>query len=196
MRNIVVRLCMSEDGIVEHPEQWLARTSLAQLVSAGGTLLFGRRTFERYAGTLGGLEDTRNLVVGSRPVVRAGADAELLHGDTRRVLTALKSVPGEDLHVIGSLTLMRSLLRWRLVDEFSLLIHPVAASRGTLLDRRQLQLISMCARDGGVLEANYRMRYAATAAPAAALVSTGRWGGTRSRVKVASPARPAARTHA
>lgn len=195
MRNIVARLCMSEDGIVERPELWLPRPALGELMPGSGTVLFGRRTFERYAGSLGGLENTRNLVVGSRPVV-ARPGTELLQGDARRVLTALKSVPGEDLHVIGSLTLVRSLLRWRLVDEMSLLIHPVAAGRGTLLDRRHLRLISMCARDGGVLEANYRVRYAATAAPSAALMPTGRWGGTRSRDRVASTPRAAARTHA
>jgi dihydrofolate reductase len=195
MRNIVARLCMSEDGIVERPEQWLARPAIGQLMPENGTVLFGRRTFERYAGSLGGLEHTRNLVVGSRPVV-ARPGTEILQGDTRRVLSALKAVPGDDLCVIGSLTLVRSLLRWRLLDEISLLIHPVAAGRGILLDRRHLQLISMCARDGGVLEANYRVRYAATAAPSTALVSTGRWGGTRSRDRVATTVRPAVRTHA
>lgn len=195
MRNIVARLCMSEDGIVERPEQWLARPAIGQLMPSNGTVLWGRRTFERYAGSLEGLEHTRNLVVGSRPVV-ARPGTEMLQGDTRRVLSALKAIPGEDLRVIGSLTLVRSLLRWRLLDEISLLIHPVAAGRGMLLDRRHLQLISMCARDGGVLEANYRVRYAATAAPSTTLVSAGRWGGTRSRDRVASPMRPAVRTHA
>lgn len=195
MRNIVGRLCMSEDGIVERPEQWLARPAIGQLMPENGTVLWGRRTFERYAGSLDGLEHTRNLVVGSRPVV-ARPGTEMLQGDTRRVLSALKAVPGDDLRVIGSLTLVRSLLRWRLLDEISLLIHPVPAGRGMLLDRRHLQLISMCARDGGVLEANYRVRYAATAAPSTALVSSGRWGGTRSRDRVASTVRPAARTHA
>jgi dihydrofolate reductase len=197
MRNIVVRLCMSEDGIVERPEQWLRdpQPALGQLVGAAGTVLLGRRTFDRYAGSLTGLEHTRNLVVGTRPVV-ARPGTELLQGDTRRVLTALKSIPGDDLYVIGSLTLVRSLLRWRLIDEVSLLIHPVAAGRGMLLDRRLLRLISMCARNNGVLEANYRVRYAATIAPSTALVSAGRWGGTRSRDRVASTARPAVRTHA
>ncbi|WP_410788858.1 dihydrofolate reductase family protein [Kribbella sp. C-35] len=195
MRNIVARLCMSEDGIVERPEQWLARPAIGQLMPENGTVLWGRRTFERYAGSLEGLEHTRNLVVGSRPVV-AHPGTEMLQGDTRRVLSALKAVPGDDLRVVGSLTLVRSLLRWRLLDEISLLIHPVAAGRGMLLDRRHLQLISMCARDGGVLEANYRVRYAATAAPSTALVSSGRWGGTRSRDRVASTVRPAVRTHA
>ncbi len=186
---------MSEDGIVERPEQWLARPAIGQLMPENGTVLWGRRTFERYAGSLEGLEHTRNLVVGSRPVV-AHPGTEMLQGDTRRVLSALKAVPGDDLRVVGSLTLVRSLLRWRLLDEISLLIHPVAAGRGMLLDRRHLQLISMCARDGGVLEANYRVRYAATAAPSTALVSSGRWGGTRSRDRVASTVRPAVRTHA
>jgi dihydrofolate reductase len=197
MRNIVVRLCMSEDGIVERPEQWLRdpQPALGQLVCAAGTVLLGRRTFDRYAGSLTGLEHTRNLVVGTRPVM-ARPGTELLQGDTRRVLTALKSIPGDDLYVIGSLTLVRSLLRWRLIDEVSLLIHPVAAGRGMLLDRRLLRLISMCARNNGVLEANYRVRYAATIAPSTALVSAGRWGGTRSRDRVASTARPAVRTHA
>ncbi|GAA1600064.1 hypothetical protein GCM10009804_65940 [Kribbella hippodromi] len=194
MRNLVVRLCMSEDGIVERPERWLPRGGLGQLPAGTGTVVLGRQTYERYLDALD-LAGGRTLVIASRPVsVRPGI--ELLHGETRRVLTALKSIPGEDLHVVGSLGLVRSLLRWRLIDEFSLLIHPVAAGRGVLLDRRPLRLISMCARDGGVLEANYRVRYAATAAPSTALVSAGRWGGTRSRDRVASTERPAVRTHA
>ncbi|MBB5981485.1 dihydrofolate reductase family protein [Kribbella solani] len=194
MRNIVVRLCMSEDGIVERPERWLPGGALAELTAGTGTVLLGRQTYERYADSLD-LVGSRALVIASRPVSARPA-TELLQGETRRVLTALKSIPGEDLQVIGSLMLVRSLLRWRLIDEFSLLIHPVAAGRGVLLDRRPLRLISMSARDGGVLEANYRVRYAATAAPSTALVSAGRWGGTRSRARVASTERPAVRTHA
>jgi len=196
MRNIVARLCMSEDGIVDRPERWLpaADQAIGRLLTGDETVLLGRKTFERYAGPLEGLHTARKLVVASRPVV-ADAGTEVLHGDLRRVLTALKQVPGHDLQVLGSLTLIRSLLRWRLIDEVSLLIHPVAAGRGTLLDRRTLRLISMCARDGGVLEANYRVLYAATAG-SRALDSAGRWGGTRSRDRVASTPRTAVRTHA
>jgi dihydrofolate reductase len=192
MRNIVARLCMSEDGIVERPEQWLADPagSLGQVLSGAGTVVLGRQTFERYGGLLAA---SRQLVIGSRPVI-ARTGTEMLQGDTRRVLTALKSIPGEDLHVFGSLTLLRSLLRWRLVDEMSLLIHPIAAGRGTLLDRRPLRLISMCARENGVLEANYRVHYAATSSTA--VISAGRWGGTRSRSRVASPVRTVVRTQA
>lgn len=195
MRKIVAGLCMAEDGIVERPDRWLPRSALEQLLPQSGTVVLGRRTFEQYAGMLGGLEHTRNLVVGSRPLV-VHPGTEWLQGDPRRVLTALKSVPGDDLQMIGSLRLLRSLLRWRLVDEMTLLIHPVAARRGTFLDRGRLRLISMVAADGGVLEATYRVRYAATGRSSTALSSAGRCGGTRSRDRVAMTRSAAVRTHA
>ena len=197
MRNIVARLCMSEDGIVDQPEQWLPATGPGTGPAAdrhrdGRARPKDLRAVRR---SVAGLEHARKLVIASRPVI-ARPDTEVLQGDPRRVLTALKEVPGADLHVVGSLTLMRSLLRWRLIDEMSLLIHPVAAGRGTFLDRRHLRLISMCARDGGVLEASYRMRYAATAAPST-VAGLGRpVGRDASRDSVASTPRTAVRTHA
>lgn len=193
MRNIVARLCMSEDSIVDRPEHWRARTG--RLLTGTETVLLGRQTFEQYAGSLAGLDQCRKLVIASRPVI-ARPNTEILRGDPRRILTALKQIPGPDLQVVGSLTLIRSLLRWRLIDEVSLLIHPVAAGRGIVLDRSNLRLISMCALDGGLLEAGYRMHYAATAVPSSSLASTGRWGGTRNSASVAKVPRLAVRTHA
>ncbi|TCC52538.1 hypothetical protein E0H75_01870 [Kribbella capetownensis] len=197
MRTIVARLCMSEDGIVDQPERWLPQPAhsavVDQLVTGSETILLGRKTFEQYAAT--GLEHTRTLVVSSQPV-NARPDTEVLQGDPRRVLAALKRVPGSDLHVIGSLTLIRSLLRWRLIDEVALRIYPVAAGRGAFLDRRALRLISMWAGDSGVLEARYRMLYAGTASSSMSADSAGRWGGTRIRDRVANNPRTAIRTHA
>ncbi|MEV0804133.1 dihydrofolate reductase family protein [Kribbella sp. NPDC050281] len=197
MRTIVARLCMSEDGIVDQPERWLPRPAhgavIDQLVTGSETVLLGRKTFEQYAAT--GLEHSRILVVSSQPV-SARPDTEVLQGDPRRVLAALKRLPGSDLHVVGSLTLIRSLLRWRLIDEVALRIHPVAAGRGAFLDRRALRLISMWAGDSGVLEARYRMLYAGTASSSRLADSAGRWGGTRIRDRVASNPRIAIRTHA
>ncbi|MFI6827174.1 dihydrofolate reductase family protein [Kribbella sp. NPDC050241] len=197
MRTIVARLCMSEDGIVDQPERWLPQAAhgavIDQLVTGSETVLLGRKTFEQYAAT--GLELSRTLVVSSQPV-SARPDTEVLQGDPRRVLSALKRLPGSDLHVVGSLTLIRSLLRWRLIDEVALRIHPVAAGRGAFLDRRALRLISMWAGDSGVLEARYRMLYAGTASSSRLADSAGRWGGTRIRDRVASNPRTAIRTHA
>ena len=207
MRNIVARLCMSEDGIVDRPEYWLPESGLGgvldRLVSGAETVLLGRSTFEQYAASVARhhqavvpLDRTRKLVVASRPVI-ARPGTEVLQGDPHRVLRALKHVPGDDIHVIGSVRLVRSLLQWRLIDEVSLLIHPVQAGFGTPLfeDRRGLELISMCAGGSGVLEASYRMDYA-VAATSSRSASAGRWGGTWSTDSVATTARTAISTHA
>ncbi|MEV0284277.1 dihydrofolate reductase family protein [Kribbella sp. NPDC050820] len=203
MRNIVARLWMSEDGIVDRPEYWLPEPALDRLATGAETVLLGRNTFEQYAASVARfhgaavpLDRVRKLVIASRPVI-ARPHTEVLQGDPHRVLRALKQVPGADLHVVGSVRLVRSLLRWRLIDEVSLLIQPVQAGFGSPLfpDRRALRLISMCAGDSGVLEANYRVDYAATATSSRS-ASAGRWGGTWSTDSVASSASTAIRTHA
>jgi dihydrofolate reductase len=207
MRNIVARLCMSADGIVDRPEYWLPESGLVgvldQLVTGAETVLLGRSTFEQYAATAARYNDdavpldrARKLLIASRPVI-ARPRTEVLQGDPHRVLRALKHVPGADIHVVGSIKLVRSLLRWRLIDEVSLLIHPVQAGFGSPLfeDRRALRLISMCAGGSGVLEASYRVDYAA-AATSSRSASAGRWGGTWSTDSVATTASTAIRTHA
>jgi dihydrofolate reductase len=208
MRNIIAKLCMSADGIVDRPESWLPEPGLSavidQLVTGAEAVLLGRNTFARYAVSVAGrhesvvpLDRVRKLVVASRPVI-ARPNTEILQGDLRRVLRALKQVPGQDLHVIGSVALVRSLLRWRLIDEVSLLIHPVLVGQGRPLfeDRRSLQLISTCAGSSGVVEAGYMVSYAATATPSMSADSAGRWGGTWRSDKVAINARTAISTHA
>ncbi len=206
MRKIIARLCMSADGIVDRPELWLREPGavMDQLVTSAKTVLLGRNTFEQYAASVAGhhepvvpLDRVRKLVVSSRPVI-ARPNTEVLQGDLRRVLRALKQVPGQDLHVIGSVALVRSLLRWRLIDEVSLLIHPVLVGQGRPLfeDRRTLRLISMCAGSSGVVEASYRVIYAAIATPSMSADSAGRWGGTWRSATVAINARTAISTHA
>jgi dihydrofolate reductase len=200
MRNIIARLHMSSDGIVEGLERWLPEPSV--LVAGTETVLLGRKTFEQYAvsvachtGSVVPLDLARKLVVASRPVMLR-PNTEVLLGDPARVLRALKEVPGDDLQVVGSIALVRSLLRWRLIDEVSLTIHPVVAGFGQPLFDGHLQLISMCGGQGGAVEASYRVNYAATATSSRSADSAGRWGGTWSSDSVASNPRAAISTHA
>ncbi len=198
MRSIIANLCMSEDGIVDRPERWLPAPALGSVIddlTAGtNTVLLGRRTYEQYAGSVAGLRSVRKLVLASTPVAYQ-PHSEVLKGDPRRVLAALKQVPGPDLHVVGSLGLIRSLLRWRLLDDVTLQIHPVRAGQGTVLDRRSFKLISLCAGLSGTLEATYKVHYAATGA-LSSVDSAGRWGGTRRTASVPSTPRTAIRAHA
>ncbi|TDD27480.1 hypothetical protein E1218_10115, partial [Kribbella turkmenica] len=95
MRTIIARLCMSEDGIVDRPENWLPASGpggvLDQLVTGAETVLLGRNTFEQYSASVARyhsaavpLDRARKLVVASRPVI-ARPGTEVLQGDPHRV---------------------------------------------------------------------------------------------------------------
>jgi dihydrofolate reductase len=106
--------------------------------------LFGRRTYELFAGYWGVREDLENPIVGAlntKPKYVASntltearwADTTVLSGDLAAAIRELKAEPGGELQVHGSGTLIRWLLENDLVDEMTLLIIPVVVGQGTRL---------------------------------------------------------------
>ncbi len=106
--------------------------------------LFGRRTYELFAGYWGVRGDLDNPIVGAlntRPKYVASntltepgwADTTVLSGDLLAAIGELKSKPGGELQVHGSGALTRWLLENGLVDEMNLLICPVIVGQGTRL---------------------------------------------------------------
>jgi dihydrofolate reductase len=106
--------------------------------------LFGRRTYELFAGYWGVREDLENPIVGalnSKPKYVASntltearwADTTVLSGDLAAAIGELKARPGGELQVHGSGTLTRWLLANNLVDEMNLLIVPVVIGQGMRL---------------------------------------------------------------
>ena len=54
----------------------------------------------------------------------------MLEGDVPAAVAALKREDGDDIHVIGSLELVRTLLENGLIDELRLMIDPVVLGGG------------------------------------------------------------------
>jgi dihydrofolate reductase len=110
-----------------------------------GTFLFGRRTYELFAGSWGTIEEMRAHPIGvalnQTPKYVASttlteprwADTTVLSGDVAAAVRELKAKPGGDLQVHGSGALIRWLLGNDLVDEITLLIVPVVLGQGTRL---------------------------------------------------------------
>jgi dihydrofolate reductase len=110
-----------------------------------GAFLFGRRTYELFAGSWGTIEEMRAHPIGvalnQRPKYVASttlteprwADTTVLSGDVAAAVRELKAKPGGDLQVHGSGALIRWLLGNDLVDEITLLIVPVLLGQGTRL---------------------------------------------------------------
>jgi dihydrofolate reductase len=115
-----------------------------QTYQRADAFLFGRRTYELFAGYRGVREDLENPIVGAlntRPKYVASntltdaqwADTTVLSGDLAAAIGELKAERAGELQVHGSGTLIRWLLENDLVDEMTLLIVPVVLGQGTRL---------------------------------------------------------------
>jgi dihydrofolate reductase len=144
-----------------------------QVYGRADAFLFGRWTYEVFAGSWGAIEDMKTHPVGvalnSRPkyVVSSTltdpgwADTTVLSGDVVSAVAELKAKPGGELQVVGSLSLVRSLLDNDLVDEIILLTYPVVVGQGRRLfpdsgPDTALELVESRATASGVILQVYR----------------------------------------
>jgi dihydrofolate reductase len=118
-----------------------ASTFISRAFQRADAFLFGRRTYEIFAGSWGAGMDPGNPVgeaLNTRPKYVASnsltdpqwASTTVLSGDVAAAIGELRAAPGGELQVWGSGTLIRWLLDHRLVDEIVLLTYPVIVGQG------------------------------------------------------------------
>lgn len=122
-----------------------AATFLNQVYGRADAFLFGRRTYEIFAGSWGAMADPgSNPIAGplnTRPKYVASttlteprwANTTVLSGDVAAAVGELKAKPGGELQVHGSGALIRWLLDNQLVDEITLFVCPMVLGQGTRL---------------------------------------------------------------
>ena len=122
-----------------------AETFLNEVFQRADAFLFGRRTYEIFAGYWGLMPDPEsNPIAGplnARPKYVASttladppwAGTTVLSGDVAAAIGEIKAEPAGELQVHGSGNLIRWLLDNQLVDEITLLTYPVVIGQGTRL---------------------------------------------------------------
>jgi dihydrofolate reductase len=120
-------------------------TFITQTYESADAFLFGRVTYELFAGSWGAIAEMRAHPIGvalnETPKYVASttltdpqwAGTTVLSGDLAAAIGELKAKPGGELQVHGSAALIRWLLENDLVDEMTLLIVPVVLGQGTRL---------------------------------------------------------------
>ena len=121
-----------------------ALTFVGAFYQRADAFLFGRRTYDLFAGYWGVRDDLEDPIVGAlntKPKYVASttltdpgwANTTVLAGDLAMAIGELKAIPGGELQVHGSGALTRWMLGAGLVDEMNLLVVPVVVGQGTRL---------------------------------------------------------------
>jgi dihydrofolate reductase len=154
MRKITAGLFIALDGVVEAPDQWHfpyfndeMGAAVDATLGAADTVLFGRKTYDSFAGAWPEREeageedaglakklgDVRKVVVSNEKLEFTWRNSEQLEGDLVKAVTALKNEPGGNIGMSGSVSVVRQLLAAGLLDELHLLVHPIAVRKGMRL---------------------------------------------------------------
>jgi dihydrofolate reductase len=150
-----------------------AETFLGQVYARADAFLFGRRTYEIFAGSWGTWDDPGDspiwTALNTRPKYVASAtltdpqwaDTTAVTGDLTAAVRELKAEPAGELQVHGSGELVRWLFDNQLVDEMMPLTYPVVVGQGTRLfpdagPDRALDLVDSRATARGITIQVYR----------------------------------------
>jgi dihydrofolate reductase len=149
MRKLIAGLFHSVDGVVEAPHTFQFDSfdddlgeMLTSIQHETDTVLMGRVGWSEWAGYWPGAQqdgdfaDFINAVpkhVASRTLAPADLtwqNSHLIEGDLLDFLRTLKARPGGTIAAMGGISLVRQLLFAGLMDELSLITHPVVAGEG------------------------------------------------------------------
>ena len=148
MRKVTAGLFHSVDGVVEAPYRWQfdafddeLGTMLGETLAKTDTVLLGRVGYDDWAAYWPkakideGFAQFINKVpkfVASRS--RTGKleweNSTVIKGDLESFVRDLKGKPGKEIAVMSSVSLVRQLLFAGLLDELTLITHPVIAGQG------------------------------------------------------------------
>jgi dihydrofolate reductase len=180
MRKLVITENTTLDGVIDMAAGWfdpfgddVNRPDIAEASrehrEAADALLVGRNTFEAFRGFWPqqtddptGVSDYLNAVdkyVVSSTLGDPGWDrSTVLRGALADEVHALKSAPGRDIVVTGSVQLVHALIAAELVDEFRLFVFPVTVGAGARLFESttlRLELLEARAFESGVALLRY-----------------------------------------
>jgi dihydrofolate reductase len=178
MRKVIASLFSTLDGVVEAPNEWQFAfddemgAAMSRTLEAQDAVLLGRVTYTEWAGYWPTSTDepfaswinrTPKYVASTTlDSVDEWPNSTLIRGSVADFVSELRQQDGGTIGTAGSPTLVRTMFDQGLLDELTLLIHPVVAGGGrkrlfaddAALTR--LELVESQPTSSGVLIATYR----------------------------------------
>jgi dihydrofolate reductase len=103
------------------------------------------------------ITDHRKIAFSHTETAISGRNLEVENGDLSTVVQALKNQPGKDILVYGGADFVSSLISLNLIDEYYLIVNPVAIGSGLSIfkERKVLELESSIAFKSGKVVNKY-----------------------------------------
>ena len=184
MRKLSVSTLVSLDGVIQDPGGFgeteyggwgnpyftaEAQQNALEHLRAADYFLTGRVTYEllhkTWASIKGGayldrMNEIRKLVASTTLTGPLPWNATIIGGDLAAEIARLKAEPGGDIEVYGSATLVQTLMRHDLIDEYRIHVHPIVLGSGTQLFPQggvpaTLRLTATRTLDSGVVTLTY-----------------------------------------
>lgn len=172
MRKVILGLAVSLDGYIEGPngeydwcftDQDYGMDAFLERIDA---IFIGRKSYDLMNDMT---EEASNYTfpeykkyVFSNTISEAGEGIEIIRGDIKTQVIALKQQPGKDFWLFGGADLTASFLNEGLVDELFLAVHPILLGAGKPLfqnikDRINLTLTDTQTYSTGLVSLWYRL---------------------------------------
>jgi dihydrofolate reductase len=185
MRKLSVSTLVSLDGVIQDPGGFgeavyggwanpyftdAAQAEALRHLDASDYFLVGRVTYELLCKAWGGIKhgaylermnEIPKLVASTTLTGPLSWNATVIQGDVATAVAELKQQPGGDIEVYGSATLVQTLMRHGLIDEYRVAVHPLVLGHGTHLFPQAgvsatLELAGARTLDSGVVSLTYR----------------------------------------
>ncbi|TDU89849.1 dihydrofolate reductase [Kribbella voronezhensis] len=177
-RKVVAAYFVSLDGVAEAADRFLtgwddevdARGS--ELIADQDTIILGRRTYDEWVGFwptsdvepfASFINAAPKFVATSTPLESEWANSSVIEGDLVEFVKDLKSQPGGDIGIHGSISVTQTLLAAGLVDELQLVVVPTIAppaGQKKLLDNLppiKLETVNSAVSSSGYVLSTYRV---------------------------------------
>jgi dihydrofolate reductase len=176
VRKVVAAYFLSLDGVAEAPDQFMTGwddeidARGAELIATQDAVILGRRTYDEWAPFWPGsdiepfasfVNPAPKYVATSTPLEPEWSNAQAIEGGLVDFVRDLKSQPGGDIGVHGSMSVAQALLAAGLVDELRIAIAPTIVGKGKrLFDELppiRVETISNITTPSGYLLVDYRV---------------------------------------
>ena len=180
MRKVILGMNVTLDGYVSGPNgelDWAFRTMspdmgewVTDLLRGVDTILLGRITYLQQAATwpsqTGEMADLLNrhakVVFSKQLTSLEWNNSRLATADVAEEIARLKQQPGKNISVSGGATIAQSLSRLGLIEEYNLVMHPVALGSGKplfkdLAQPLNLKLVSTKTFASGAIGLTYQL---------------------------------------